>query len=145
MTNIAISLIIALALALAFAVVIYFLRISVIRSHSQMKRFLDRRFNVIRRANSGHAAHCDYIDRAMIKRWGLWGIAMIPLPVMGFKLISDDPDVLSALIFAAPLIFSGMLFADSRAAIRFIQCLGVEQYQIKPNKTLHPTAGNVPL
>lgn len=124
---------IALALAAIFGALFYGLRVMLVREPIQMKKFLDRRYDVIRRKGFWGEQR-DYIDESMIQRWGRngWGRngwGFIPLPVLNLSIHLDHLWSLGGVSSILLLMASGMLFGDSRAAVRFMRVLGMERYQ----------------
>ena len=120
---------IAIGLAIIFGVLIYVLRIRLVRKPSQMRRFLNRRFDDIQQTIK-KSKRTDYIDEAMLRRWGLLGWLLIPLPAFCFSMITDQPWMI---ILGLPglllLVFAGMFFGDSRAGVKFLRIMRIEQYR----------------
>lgn len=122
------GIVIALALAAIFGALVYGLRLMLVREPIQMRKFLDRRYDVIRRKGFWGEQR-DYIDESMIQRWGRNGWGFIPLPVLNLSIHLDHLWSLGGVSSILLLMASGMLFGDSRAAVRFMRVLGMERYQ----------------
>ncbi len=118
----------AFAGAAIFGTLIYAVRIALTRQPDQMRRFLDRRFDVIRRRGFWGEQR-DYIDEAMIKRWGHSGWGLLPLPSFILSLSMDRLWGIGGLSSISLLVFAGMFFGDSRAGVRFLRELGIDQYK----------------
>ena len=132
MAGVAISLFIAATLAILlaalFGVCIYWLRRVFIRDPAKMERFLDRRFDVIRRKGFW-GEQKPFIDEVMIKRWGRVGWGLIPLPAINLLL---EPSTLWSLGGHASVVLlaiAGMFFGDSLVGVHFLRVLGVDRYQ----------------
>jgi hypothetical protein len=108
--------------------IFYAIRIALTRQPDQMRRFLDRRFDCIRRKGFWGEER-DYIDEAMIKRWGQAGWGLLPLSSFNLQLNMDQLWSIGALSSISLLVIAGMMLGDSRACLRFIRELGVEQYK----------------
>ena len=119
---------IAFVLAAVFGACFYWARRLTVRTPDQMRRFLDRRFDVIRRKGFWGEQR-DYIDEAMIKRWGHTGWLLIPLPSFNLSLSIDQLWSVGGLSSVLLLVFAGMLFGDSRAGIHFMRLIGIAQYK----------------
>ncbi len=119
---------IAFVLAAVFGLCFYWARRITVRTPDQMRRFLDRRFDVIRRKGFWGEKR-DYIDEAMIKRWGHIGWLLIPLPSFNLSLSIDQFWSLEGLSSVLLLVYAGMLFGDSRAGVHFMRLIGVTHYK----------------
>ena len=133
---------IAVGLAIIFGALFYVLRIRLVRKPSQMRRFLNKRFDVIQRTMK-KSKSIDYIDEAMIRRWGLAGWLLIPLPAFCFSMITDQRWMI---ILGLPglllLVFAGMFFGDSCAGVKFLRILQTEQYRKKAEQDAADDAGS---
>lgn len=123
MTGIAMALVLAAVLGAGF----YWLRRLTVRTPEQMRRFLDRRFDVIRRKGFWGEQR-EWIDEAMIKRWGNSGLFPIPLASLNLSQGIDQLWSLGGLSAGLLLLFAAMLFGDSRAAVHFMRSLGIARY-----------------
>ena len=119
---------IAFGLAALFGVLDYWIRRLLVREPEQMRRFLDRRFDVMRRKGFWGEER-PFIDASMIKRWGHSGWLLIPLPAFNLSMDLSDWWGLGGLASFALLVFAGTFFGDSRAGVHFLRVLGVDQYQ----------------
>ena len=119
---------IAYVLAAVFGVCFYCARRITVRTPYQMRRFLDRRFDVIRRKGFWGEQR-DHIDEAMIKRWGHSGWLLIPLPSFNLSLSIDQYWSVGGWSSVLLLVFAGMLFGDSRAGVYFMRSMGIVQYK----------------
>jgi hypothetical protein len=119
---------ISLALAAFFGFCIYWIRLWVIRDPIQMRRFLNRRYEVIRRKGFWGEER-PHIDEAMIKRWGYAGWGLMPLPAFNLSMDLTDLWSLGGVSSIALLFFAGMLFGDARAGVHFLRELGVVHYE----------------
>jgi hypothetical protein len=133
------GILIALAGAAVFGALIYAVRTALTRKPDQMRRFLDRRFDVIRRKGFWGEQR-DYIDEAMIKRWGHSGWLLIPLPAFNLSLSIDQLWSIGGLSSISLLVFAGMFFGDSRAGVRFIRELGIDHYKREAEHDFPPNA-----
>jgi hypothetical protein len=93
-----------------------------------MRRFLNRRYDVIRRKGFW-GEELPYIDEAMIKRWGRVGWSLIPLPAFSFSMDFENLSSLGVASSIALLFLAGMLFGDARAGVYFLRVLGVVRYE----------------
>lgn len=122
------GILIAIASSAIMGTIFYAIRIALTRQPDQMRRFLDRRFDWIRRKGFWGEER-DYIDEAMIKRWGQAGWGLLPLSSFNLQLNMDQLWSIGALSSISLLVIAGMMLGDSRACLRFIRELGVEQYK----------------
>jgi hypothetical protein len=122
------GILIAFVSSAIFGALFYAVRLQLTRKPDQMRRFLDRRFDVIRRKGFWGEQR-DYIDEAMIKRWGHSGWLLIPLPAFNISLSIDQLSSIGGLSSISLLVFSGMFFGESRAGVRFLRDLGIDQYK----------------
>jgi hypothetical protein len=123
----------ALNSALLLGCVIYGTRRWFMRDPDHMKRFLARRYDVIRRQGNFRVEEREYIDDEMIRSWGWRGLLFLPLAAM--CLSSDQILHLHALSLVGLLAsiclicFAGILLGDSHAARYFLKRLGRDRYK----------------
>ena len=119
---------IAFVLAAVFGAGFYWARRLTVRTPDQMRRFLDRRFDVIRRKGFwGEQRDC--IDEGMIKRWGHTGWLLILPLSFNLSLSIDQLWSVGGLSSVLLLVFAGMFFGDSRAGVHFMRSIGIAQYK----------------
>jgi protein-S-isoprenylcysteine O-methyltransferase Ste14 len=119
---------IAFVLAVVFGVCFYWARRLTGRTPDQMRRFLDRRFDIIRRKGFWGEQR-DYIDEVMIKHWGYSGWLLILPPSFNLSLSIDQIWSVGGLSSVLILVFAGMFFGDSRAGVYFMRSMGIAQYK----------------
>jgi len=123
-----IGLAISLPLTAFFAVVIYLFLRRKIRDEDQVIRFLDRRYDVIRR-NGFWGNGSDYIDAKMIRKWGRNGWGLVIPSSLGLSLFFGQLWSVGGISSIILLFFAGTFFAESRLAAHFLTVLGVNQYR----------------
>ena len=124
---------IALAVAAIFGSWTYGLRLYLVRDPDQMRRFLDRHFEGIRRKWFWRENR-NYIDESMIKSDGLIGLGFIPLPAFYLSMKIDHFSLnieqlwsIGALASICLLFIAGRSCGDALAGIHFLRALGVNQ------------------
>lgn len=118
----------AFAGAAIFGTLFYCVRMALTRQPHQMRRFLNRRFDMIRRKGFWGEER-EFIDEEMIKRWGHMGWGLLPLPSFNLSLSIDQLWSMGGLSSVSLIVIAGMIFGDSRACVRFIRELGIDQYK----------------
>lgn len=135
------GILITLAGAAIVGTLFYAVRIALTRRPHQMRRFLDRRFDMIRRKGFWGEER-EFIDEAMIKRWGHMGWGLLPLPSFHLSLGIDQLWSIGGLSSVSLIVFAGMIFGDSRACVRFIRELGMDQYKKEAEPSVTPDASS---
>ena len=129
------GLMVALAVAAIFGSLRYGLCLFLVRDPDQMRRFLDRHFEGIRRKWFWREER-NYIDESMIKSDGLIGLGFIPLSALYLSMkIGHSPLNIDQLWSIGGLVSISLLFiagkscGDSLAGVHFLRVLGTKRYQ----------------
>ena len=112
---------------LIFAYAIYGFRKLSVRSDIQMRRFLDKRFDVIRKKGF-LGKERQYIDADLIHGWGKVGWCFIGLPMINLSLGAWENMSLWNCSSIVLLFFGGLFLGDSYAALYFLKRLGLIRY-----------------
>ena len=112
---------------LIFASAIYGFRRLTIRSDAKMKRFLDKRFDVIRKKGFWGKER-QYIDENLIRSWGKTGWCFIGLPAINLSLGTWENFSVWNSSSIVLLFFGGLFLGDSYAAVYFLKRLGFTRY-----------------
>jgi hypothetical protein len=112
---------------LLFASGIYGFRRLTVRTDVKMRRFLDKRFDVIRKKGFW-GKEMNYIDDDLIRRWGKTGWVFVGLPAINLSLGAWENMSVWNSSSIVLLFFGGLFLGDSYAALYFLKRLELTKY-----------------